>query len=257
MEFEPGTVVRAEQYRALVGAEHVNDAVQKLVQQVLQRDVGQRRVRDPLKIADALRGGRGVGTGILLLSLEHDSLGADIGDVGDQDQTDRGEQQSPADHVASFGGRLADRDRGEGGNKENRQEWQGAARRLDRTGSDPYQHERLIGQNRLRQELQQHQLGNARVRKREHHPEAHLRCPEQPCGRDEIHDHTGKRQGPARLRAKTFVGRKQRQQDQDENALERDQDHRRVPRAGQVGARVWVLAAHEELVDHVPPGSCR
>ena len=70
VQFEPGTVVAAEQYRALLGGEYVNNAVQQLVQQVLEPDMRQGRVRDPLKIADALRSGHGIGAGILLLSPE-------------------------------------------------------------------------------------------------------------------------------------------------------------------------------------------
>ena len=135
---------------------------------------------------------------------------------------------------------------------EHREERKGAARRLDRAGSHPYQHERLIGQNRLGQELKQHELRNAGVRKREHYPEAHLTGSEQPGGRGNVHHRACKRQGPARPLAKTLGGRKQRQQDQDEQPVKSDQDRGRVSRAGQVGACVWVLAAHKELVDHVP-----
>ena len=119
------------------------------------------RVGDPLKIPNALRGRQGVSAGILLLTLEHDSLRTDIGDVRDQHEADRREQERPTHEVAGLGRRLANCDRGECGSEEGRQQWKGAARRLDRTGSHPDQHEDLIGQDGLRQELHQHELGDA------------------------------------------------------------------------------------------------
>lgn len=219
--------------------------------------MGERRVSYPLKVTDALRGGRRLCSGIPLLSPEHDSLSADVSDVRDQDETDRGEQERPTDDVAILGGRLPSGDRRQRGSQQNHEQHEGAARRLHRARPHPHQHEELVRDNGLRQELQQQQLGDARAPQGQHQAEAHLPVANQPGGRTQIHHRPARRQEPSRQLAKPFVGREQGQQGQDQQPVERDEHSHGVPGAGQIRTRVRILTAHEELADHVPSKTCR
>ena len=87
----------------MVGPKDPHDPVEQLVQQVLEPEVRQCRISDPLKIADALRGRLGDGARVLLPGTKRDSLGADIRNVCDQDEAYCREQKGATDEIAGIG----------------------------------------------------------------------------------------------------------------------------------------------------------
>jgi hypothetical protein len=126
-----GSLLGAQEDRAVVGVEHRRDALEQLFEQLLQTRVWQGGVGDPLEVADPLRGGHRVGARIPLLCLQREPLGAHIRDVRDQDEADRGEQQRQTDDVAALGVRFAGDEWGERRGDDRDEQDERAPSRLD------------------------------------------------------------------------------------------------------------------------------
>ena len=211
-------------------------------------------VGDPLEVADPLGGRHRVGAGIALLTLQRKPLGADVPDVRDQNQADRGEQQRQTHDIPRLDVRSDDERSERGGDDRGKQD-ERASSGLHRPRAHPDQEQRLVGQDGLREELQHHELRDAGVRDREHDAEPNL-------GHAESHtDDARFGAAPARARVQPTaspapsVGGKSGSRIRTRRPLSATTTAVAFREARQVGAGVRVVAAHEQLASHLPAGS--